>query len=104
MELLGESIDLAQRSGLKNVHVAHEILRPGRRSSSPHYHTHREELVYVLRGALTLVQESERILGAGDYVGFPAGVPRKHYLRNDTASDVEYLVVATRDPADETKY
>lgn len=105
MELLGESIDLSTRAGLKDVRVEHELLRPGRRSSSPHFHTRCEELVYVLRGTPTVVIESEaRLLKPGDYVGFPAGVARKHFLRNDSEEDAEYLVVATKPPDDETRY
>jgi mannose-6-phosphate isomerase-like protein (cupin superfamily) len=105
MELLGESIDLATRAGLRDVRVEHEVLRPGRRSSSPHYHTRREELVYVLRGTPTVVIDDQpRILHPGEYVGFPAGAPNQHFLRNDTTDDAEYLVVATKPADDETRY
>ncbi len=104
-ELLGEAIDLAARGGLRDVRVEHVRLRPGRRASSPHFHTRSEELVYVLHGAPTLVLDGEaRPLRPGDYVGFPAGVARTHYVVNHTENDVEYLVVATLPGGDETKY
>lgn len=105
LELLGETIDLSARSGLHNVRVEHERLRPGRRSSSAHFHTKRDELVYVLAGTPTLVLDGhERRLNPGDYVGFPAGIPRTHFLRNDTSDDAEYLVVASCETDDEVRY
>lgn len=105
MELLGESIDLARRAGLHDVDIAHELLRPGRRSASPHAHTKREELVYVLRGTPTLVLEGSRsLLRPGDYVGFRSGDRARHHLRNDTTEDVEYLVIASKPDGDEVVY
>jgi mannose-6-phosphate isomerase-like protein (cupin superfamily) len=105
LELLGEWIDLADRSGLRDVRVLHERLRPGRRSSSPHYHTHAEELVLVLSGAVTLIIEGrETLLRARDYIGFRAGHAERHHLRNDGDVDAEYVVIATKPAGDATVY
>lgn len=50
-EPLGMVADLAELAGLRHLRIQHEILLPGRRSSSPHAHTMREEFLYILQGA-----------------------------------------------------
>jgi uncharacterized cupin superfamily protein len=94
-ELLGIVAPLTQGAGLRNLRVEHEVLRPGRRASSPHAHTKQEECVLVLAGHADLWIDGElHPMGPGDYAAFPAGTGVSHTLLNNSNEDVEVLVVA----------
>jgi len=43
---------LSDPLGFKDIFVHHEIIPAGRRSSSPHAHSRREEMIYVLSGTV----------------------------------------------------
>src|SRR5688500_9278549 len=65
---------LGDAFGLTQFGVNLTTLPPGAQSSLRHWHTHEDELVYVLRGELVLVTDGgEQVLRAGDVVGFPGG-------------------------------
>jgi len=91
-EPLGEVTDLSGPTGLSHLRVQHERLPPGRRSSSPHHHTAREECIYVLVGKPTLLHGNRsHELVPGDFVGLPSGPPA-HVLTNETDDLVDVLV------------
>jgi uncharacterized cupin superfamily protein len=48
------SANISEIFGLRDIFIHHEILPPGRKSSAPHAHSQREELVYVLSGSPTV--------------------------------------------------
>ena len=79
---------------LRHLRVQHEVLKPGARSSRPHFHTTREECVLVLGGTVTVVA-GERTFTAteSEFISFPAGPP-VHVLRNDGACAVALLVMS----------
>ncbi len=81
-------------------------LPPGAWSAQRHWHTAEDELVFVVRGELTLVTEGRKQpLTAGMTAGFPAGVNDGHHLVNESASTAAYLEIGTRNPAaDEVFY
>lgn len=100
-EALSESANLTGDAGLKQFVVYHDILPVGRRTSSAHSHSTREEFVLVLAGTLTLwVDGAIRQLQTGDYVALPAASAEKHYMYNDGPSEAQYVMVATM-PADD---
>ncbi len=93
-EILGSLANLSQSTGLQDLSIHHEILPPGHRSSPPHCHSQKEELVYVLDGTPSAWIDGEfYTLRAGDTVGFPPGVA--HMIVNQSGSLATLLVVST---------
>jgi uncharacterized cupin superfamily protein len=93
-ELLGSLANLSQATGLTDLFVHHETLAPGHRSSPPHHHSQKEELVYVLEGTPSAWIDGEvKQLRPGDAVGFPAGV--SHMIFNRGSAAAKLIVVST---------
>ena len=85
--------------GLSQFGVNLVTLPPGTASALRHWHSHEDELVYILSGSLTLVTEAgEQVLGPGMAAGFPAGVADGHCLVNKSEAVASYLEVGTRVP------
>jgi uncharacterized cupin superfamily protein len=96
---------LAEAAGLTQFGVNLVHLPPGAWSSQRHWHSHEDELVYMLRGELVLHTDAgEEILGPGDCVGFKGGVRDGHCLQNRSSADAEFLVVGSRLDADHGEY
>ncbi len=109
-------IQASRAGGATQVMVNRDRLPPGAKTSPLHWHTHDEELVFVLRGTPTLRQlrggegapvpdwesgTEERVgLQVGDVVAFGPHRPVAHQLLNESDEDVVLLVVGTNDPAD----
>lgn len=86
--------------GANIVHLA-----PGALSSLRHWHENQDEVVVVLSGRLTLIDDSgETLMAQGDCATFPAGDPNGHHLRNDTDSPATFFVVGTRTPTETAWY
>jgi len=80
-------------------------LPPGVWSSQRHWHTHEDELIYVLEGEVTLVtDDGEETLRKGDAAGFPAGDKNGHHLQNRSNEDVVFLTVGARIDEDSGEY
>lgn len=80
-------------------------LRPGVWSSQRHWHMHEDEFVYVIEGEVVLVADAgEEILHVGDCAGFKAGVRDGHCFQNRSSSDVQLLVVGSRNDQDHGEY
>lgn len=96
---------LGDAFGLKNFGANLVRLAPGAWSSQRHWHTHEDELVYVLEGTPTLITDAgEQVLAPGMVAGFPAGRPDGHHLVNRTDTDVLFLAIGDRVDADECEY
>ena len=96
---------LGDALGLRNFGVNVVTLQPGAASAHRHWHSHEDEFVYVLDGALTLVMDAgERELGAGMVAGFAAGTADGHCLVNRGAEPASFLVVGDRSALDECHY
>lgn len=96
---------LGDAAGLTRLGANLVRLPPGGWSSQRHWHSHEDELVWVVAGELVLVTDlCEEILRAGDAAAFPAGVADGHHLQNRTAADAVFLVVGNRDPEDVGHY
>lgn len=91
--------------GLNQFGVNHVILGPGSASAVRHWHEKEDEFIYVLEGELTLVtDEGETVVKAGEFAGFPAGVPNGHQVVNRSAADAAYLEVGSRMPDEKAHY
>ncbi|MEO0939858.1 MAG: cupin domain-containing protein [Pseudomonadota bacterium] len=91
--------------GLTQIDANVEVLAPGSSSSHRHWHSHVDEMVVVLSGALELVEESGPVpMGPGDIAVFPAGSPNGHCLRNASDAPASFLVAGTRHKEDRCTY
>jgi uncharacterized cupin superfamily protein len=91
--------------GLTGFGVSEETLQPGAQSSQPHWHEREDEFLYVLEGALTVVEDGvETLLGPGDVAVWKAGVPVAHTLRNHGTAPVRYLIAGGRHPDEVCHY
>lgn len=100
-----EKRELGDATGLTKLGVNLTTLWPGAASSMRHWHTHEDELVYVIEGELVLVTDAgERVLRAGQCAGFPAGHRDAHQLLNRGTKPVVYLEIGNRDEGDTVYY
>ena len=94
---------LGNAGGLKDFGVNLMRLPPGGWSSQRHWHSHEDELVYVLEGELTLVEDTgETVLRAGDCAAFPKNSGNGHHMINRSGSTAIYLEVGSRSREDLT--
>jgi uncharacterized cupin superfamily protein len=96
---------LGDAFGLGGFGVNLTTLAPGKESSMRHWHSHEDELVYVLEGELVLVTDAgEETLNAGMVVGFRAGEANGHHLVNRSDGPAVYLEIGGRDTRDVASY
>jgi uncharacterized cupin superfamily protein len=94
---------LGDAGGLRDFGVNLMTLPPGGWSSQRHWHSHEDELVYVLEGELTLVEDDgETLLRAGECAAFPKGTGNGHHLKNLSSAIAVYLEAGSRSPHDLT--
>jgi uncharacterized cupin superfamily protein len=93
---------LGDAVGLSQFGVNLLELPPGAWSSQRHWHSHEDELVYVLDGEITLVSDAgEQVLGPGMAAGFPAGKADGHHLINRSDRPARCLEIGSRRPAED---
>jgi uncharacterized cupin superfamily protein len=96
---------LSDHFALKDLFVHHEIIPPGRQSSGTHFHSRREEVMFVVRGNVIARCDGRDVaLEPGDIVAFGTGRQGAHHLRNESDSDAHVLVVASNPDGDEVSY
>jgi uncharacterized cupin superfamily protein len=93
---------LHSRSGLTRQALRHVLVAAGARSTAYHTHERSDEWVYVLAGRAAVRVGGERFeVGAGDFLGHPAGGP-PHQM--EPLVDLEYLMGGMIDPDDVVHY
>jgi len=96
---------LGDALGLSNFGVNLVTLPPGAWSAQRHWHSHEDEFVYLLDGALTLITDGgEQVLTAGQAAGFPAGKADGHHLVNKGTVPATYLEIGDRRRDDAVTY
>lgn len=96
---------ISRAGGLSQFGAFIETLPPGSRSALKHWHAEEDEMVLVLDGEVTLIEDdTEHRLGVGMAATFKAGAPVGHYLDNRSAAPVRYLVVGTRSKEERVTY
>ncbi len=96
---------LGDAAGIKTFGVNLTTLPPGARSSLRHWHEVEEEMVVVLAGEITLIEEgAETTLGPGDAAGFPANSGNGHCFENRGETPAVYLEIGTRPSEDRCHY
>ena len=108
IEATGERLALARSIsdafGLSNLLVHIELLSPGRRASSAHRHSIKEEIFMVLEGAPSLWLDGQvSQMAPGDVVGFR---PREgaRMIVNESSSNAVILTIGTNDRNDVIEY
>lgn len=96
---------LGDAAGLTRFGVNYTTLGPGAASSMRHWHTHEDELVFVLSGELVLVTDAgEQSIRAGQCAGFPAGHADGHQPVNRGTTPAVYLEIGNREADDVVHY
>ncbi|MCB1402149.1 MAG: cupin domain-containing protein, partial [Rhodobacteraceae bacterium] len=94
-------IRLGDAAGLTQFGVNLTTLPPGGISSLRHWHEVEEEMVLVLEGRLTLVEDGGEVeLVPGESAGFPAASGEGHHFLNRGPAPAVYLEIGTRPAAD----
>jgi len=88
---------LGDAAGLTQYGVNLTRLAPGAASAQRHWHEAEDELIYVLKGEITLIEDDgETILRPGDAAGFEAGVANGHHLVNRSDRPAMFLEIGSR--------
>ncbi|GLS87565.1 hypothetical protein GCM10010873_25390 [Cypionkella aquatica] len=95
---------LGDAGGLTQFGAHLERLPVGGFSSFRHWHQAEDELVLILSGHPTLIEDTATQLSPGDMVCWPAGVPIGHHLHNRSLDEAVYLTLGTRLPRDTIHY
>jgi len=91
------SLRLSDAGGLTQFGAHVFTLPPGAWSSQRHHHSHEDEMVYIVSGHPSFIDdEGERILNPGDSTCHPAGDGNAHHMINRTETDVIYLAIGSR--------
>ncbi|MGV8949834.1 MAG: cupin domain-containing protein [Cypionkella sp.] len=92
-----ETLHLSTAGGLTQFGAYIETLAQGAWSSSRHWHSAEDELLFVLEGIATLHDDKgETDLYPGDAVGWRHGQPNGHHITNRQAAPLRYLIVGSR--------
>jgi len=98
-------LKLGDAAGLTQFGANLVTLAPGVWSSQRHWHSHEDELVYVVSGEVVMVTDAgEEALRAGDAAGFKGGEKNGHCLQNRSTTDAVLLVVGSRIDEDHGEY
>lgn len=85
---------LSEKLGTKDLFITHEVIKPQFRSSGAHYHLVVDEIIYVIKGRVTAVEEGDRVeLIQGDSLCFAANSKKKHFLVNESDEEAQVLVI-----------
>ena len=97
---------LSDQAGLTQMGIGEVELAPGSATGLLHYHNGSDEMIYVLEGEVTLVEEGEepRILQAGESAAWRAGSTLGHTIENRSQSLARILEIGTRPPEDTAIY
>jgi uncharacterized cupin superfamily protein len=89
---------IGEHIGLKHLGANFVTLKPGAWSSQRHWHHGEDELLVMLSGEATLVEDGgTSTLHPGDICVWPAGNPNGHCIQNNSAAECRFLVVSAGD-------
>lgn len=100
-----ESQRVSELGGLTQFGVYVQTLKPGARASNKHWHEGEDELLFVLEGEATVIEdEDEHLLQPGDAACWPAGTRTAHTVENRSDAPCTYLICGTRAERDVVHY
>lgn len=86
---------IAPLAGLTELGASHVTLEPGAWSSQRHWHKGEDELLIMLGGSATLVEDDgETGLQAGDIVAWAKGVANGHHLINRSDAPCTFVAIS----------
>lgn len=92
-----EWLHYSDGGGISQFGLYVETLPPGGTTSERHWHEKEDEMIYVLSGELTVIEEDgPQVLHAGDAAVWAAGKPIAHLAENRSTAPCQYVVVGTR--------
>ena len=85
---------LSPATGLTDFGASHVVLKPGAWSAQRHWHEQEDELLVMISGSATLVDDAGRTpLVAGDVAAFPKNDGNGHCLINESDADCVFVVL-----------
>jgi uncharacterized cupin superfamily protein len=92
--------------GAKDLGYSYDVVPSGMTSCPFHSHRGEEEMFFIVKGSGTLRYGDEtRKIREGDVICCPTGGPETaHQIINDSDSDLAYLSVSTKMPAEVCEY
>ena len=91
--------DIGDAGGLTQFGAHIITLPPSAWSSQRHWHSAEDELVMILEGHPTLIDDSGKtVLKPGDITTHPAGNGNGHHMKNESGKEVRFLIIGTRHP------
>ena len=92
-----ETIGLSEAGGIKQYGAHLEVLQPGAKSSTRHWHEKEDEFMFVVAGEVTVIEnDGAHVLQPGDVACWPAGDDNAHHAINRSAAPCTYLIVGTK--------
>ena len=86
---------IAPLAGLTELGASHVRLDPGAWSSQRHWHDGENEMVIMLSGKATLVEDDvETEVGAGDILAWPKGSTNGHQLINRSDEPCTFVAIS----------
>jgi uncharacterized cupin superfamily protein len=81
--------------GLSDLRASQVVLKPGAWSSQRHWHDDEDEMLVMLSGEATLVEDDgRRLLRAGDICAWPKGSTNGHHLVNESEADCSFIALS----------
>ncbi len=94
-----KKISPSEAGGITQFGAHIMTLEPGAWSSQRHWHSAEDELVYILEGHPTFIDNDGRqTLSPGDVTTHKANNANGHHMINETDRHVRYLIVGGRSP------
>ena len=91
------SLRLSDAGGLTQFGANLITLAPGTWASQRHHHSAEDELVYIISGHPTFIDnDGERVLSPGDVTAHPMGDGNGHHMINRTDEVVTFLAIGTK--------
>lgn len=85
---------LAPPTGISDFAASHVVLKPGGWSSQRHWHDGEDEMLVMIAGEATLVEDDGRWpMRAGDIAVWPKGSTNGHHLVNETDTDCVFVAL-----------
>lgn len=96
---------VSDEGGLTQYGAYVVTLEPGARTSERHWHEKEDELLLVLAGEVTVMEnDGPHALRPGDAACWPAGHDNAHSVENRSAAPCSFLIVGTRPSHDVCHY
>lgn len=85
---------LAPVAGICDFAASHVVLQPGAWSSQRHWHNGEDEMVVMISGEATLIEDGGRqVMRGGDIAVWPKGSTNGHHLVNETDAPCVFVAL-----------